>query len=194
MEKKYIVKLDDNKLAYTAIIIDGVPYIKPLQLLPYTEPDTSEAYQRGYDDAKHECQDCQKIMTDAEQERVDKAYQQGLEDARNRKATCEFCEYAGNDESNEPCVRCCCGYINMFRPKRASKQIGFGDELRSKNNPDIRVCVTNVRGSKWDGIAISEVIDSCRFGSSYTDRNLDGWEKTGRNFASALQDMMNEKF
>lgn len=77
-----------------------------------------EAYKRGYDDAKHECQDCQKIMTDAEQERVDKAYQQGLEDARNRKATCEFCEYAGNDESDEPCVRCCCGCINMFRPKR----------------------------------------------------------------------------
>jgi len=117
MGKKYIVELDDNKLAYTAIIIDGVPYIKPLQLLPYTEPDTSEVYQRGYDDAKHECQDCQKIMTDAEQERVDKAYQQGLEDARNLKATCEFCEYAGNNESDEPCVRCCCGYMNMFRPK-----------------------------------------------------------------------------
>ena len=77
-----------------------------------------EAYKRGYDDAKHECQDCQKIMTDAEQERVDKAYQQGLEDARNRKATCEFCEYAGNDESNEPCVSCCCGYMNRFRPKK----------------------------------------------------------------------------
>ena len=151
-----------------------------------------EAYKRGYDDAKHECTDCQKIMTDAEQERVDKAYQQGLEDARNRKATCEFCEYVGNDESDEPCVRCCCGYMNMFRPKRASKQIGFGDELRSKNNPDIRVCVTDVRGSKWDGIAISEVIDSCRFGSSYTDRDLDGWKKTGRNFASTLQEMMNE--
>ena len=25
----------------------------PLSLTPYTEPDTSEAYQRGYDDAKH---------------------------------------------------------------------------------------------------------------------------------------------
>lgn len=194
MGKKYIVELDDNKLAYTAIIIDGVPYIKSLQLLPYTEPDTSEVYQRGYDDAKHECQDCQKIMMDAEQERVDKAYQQGLEDARNRKATCEFCEYVGNDESNEPCVSCCCGYINMFIPKREPKQIEFGDELRSKNNPDIRVCVTNVRGGKWGGIAISEVIDSCRFGSSYSDRNLDGWEKTGRNFASTLQEMMNEEF
>lgn len=77
-----------------------------------------KAYKRGYDDAKHECQDCQKIMMDAEQERVDKAYQQGLNDAENRKATCEFCEYAGNDESNEPCVSCCCGYMNRFRPKR----------------------------------------------------------------------------
>ena len=153
-----------------------------------------EAYKRGYDDAKHECQDCQKIMTDAEQERVDKAYQQGLEDARNRKATCEFCEYTGNDVTDEPCASCCCFYLNRFRPKREPKQIEFGDELRSKNNSDIRVCVTNAKGGKWDGIAISEVIDSCRFGSSYTDRNLDGWEKTGRNFASALQDMMNEKF
>lgn len=153
-----------------------------------------EAYKRGYDDAKHECQDCQKIMTDAEQERVDKAYQQGLEDARNRKATCEFCEYTGNDVTDEPCASCCCCYLNRFRPKREPKQIEFGDELRSKNDPNIRVCVTNAKGGKWDGIAISEVIDSCRFGSSYTDRNLDGWEKTGRNFASTLQEMMNEEF
>jgi len=154
-----------------------------------------EAYKRGYDDAKHECTDCQKIMTDAEQERVDKAYQQGVNDAENRRATCEFCEYTGKDTTDEPCATCCCGYLNRFRPKRETKQIEFGDELRSKNNPDIRVCITDVRGGKWDGIAISKVIDRCRFGSSYSDRNLDGWEKTGRNFASALQDMMtDEKF
>ena len=117
MEKKYIVKLDNNKLAYTAIIIDGVPYIKPLQLLPYTEPDTSEAYQRGYDDAKHECTDCQKIMTDAEQERVDKAYQQGVNDAENRKATCEFCGYVNKGQLDEPCKFCANNYINRFIPK-----------------------------------------------------------------------------
>lgn len=115
MGKKYIIYLDTNERAcITYISTDGVPSVAMVQATPYEE---SEAYKRGYDDAKHECTDCQKIMTDAEQERVDKAYQQGLEDARNRKATCEFCEYAGNDESNEPCVRCCCGYINMFRPK-----------------------------------------------------------------------------
>ena len=123
MEKKYIVKLDDNKLAYTAIIIDGVPYIKPLQLLPYTEPDTSEAYKRGYDDAKHECQDCQKIMMDAEQERVDKAYQQGVNDAENRKATCEFCGYVNKGQLDEPCKFCANNYINMFRPRKDNKLI-----------------------------------------------------------------------
>lgn len=123
MGKKYIVKLDDNKLAYTAIIIDGVPYIKPLQLLPYTEPDTSEAYQRGYDDAKHECQDCQKIMTDAEQERVDKAYQQGLNDAENRKATCEFCGYVNKGKLDEPCKFCANNYINRFVPRKDNKLI-----------------------------------------------------------------------
>lgn len=242
MGKKYIIYLDTNERAcITYISTDGVPSVAMVQATPYEESEAykrgyddakheceaniqsnrdeaynkghrdglkvgyeklkdlehervEKAYKRGYDDAKHECQDCQKIMMDAEQERVDKAYQQGLEDARNRKATCEFCEYAENDESDEPCVRCCCGYMNMFRPKREPKQIEFGDELRSKNNPNVRVCVTNVKGGKWGGIAISEVIDRCRFGSSYSDRNLDGWEKTGRNFASALQDMMNEKF
>lgn len=115
MGKKYIIYLDTNERAcITYISTDGVPSVAMVQATPYEE---SEAYKRGYDDAKHECTDCQKIMTDAEQERVDKAYQQGLEDARNRKATCEFCEYAGNDESDEPCVRCCCGYMNMFKLK-----------------------------------------------------------------------------
>ena len=95
----------------------------PLSLTPYTEPDTSEAYQRGYDDAKHECQDCQKIMMDAEQERVDKAYQQGLNDAENRKATCEFCGYVNKGEHDEPCKFCANNYLNMFRPRKDNKLI-----------------------------------------------------------------------
>ena len=56
MGKKYIIELEDNNLAYTAIMINGVPYIKPLQLLPYTAPDLEqvrkEAYDKGHADAK----------------------------------------------------------------------------------------------------------------------------------------------
>ena len=82
-----------------------------------------EAYKRGYDDVKHECQDCQKIMMDAEQERVDKAYQQGLNDAENRKATCEFCGYVNKGEHDEPCKFCANNYLNMFRPRKDNKLI-----------------------------------------------------------------------
>ena len=118
MEKKYIVKLDDNKLAYTAIIIDGVPYIKPLQLLPYTEPDTNEVYQRGYDDAKHECEaniqsnrdeaynkghnDGLKLgyerLKSVEQERIDKAYKRGYDDAKHE---CQDCQKIMADAEQE---------------------------------------------------------------------------------------------
>ena len=82
-----------------------------------------KAYKRGYDDAKHECQDCQKIMADAEQERVDKAYQQGVNDAENRKATCEFCGYVNKGEHDEPCKFCANNYINRFRPRKDNNPI-----------------------------------------------------------------------
>ena len=130
MGKKYIIELEEPEM------FDERKYYQCSQmpwwavsenivenLTPYTEPDTSEAYQRGYDDAKHECQDCQKIMTDAEQERVDKAYQQGLNDAENRKATCEFCGYVNKGELDEPCKFCANNYINMFRPRKDNKLI-----------------------------------------------------------------------
>lgn len=119
--KKYIIEFSEDPHTIRLMKIkngDKFPMTEFKAVKPYTEPDTSGAYQRGYDDAKHECQDCQKIMMDAEQERVDKAYQQGVNDAENRKATCEFCEYTGKDVVDEPCSTCCCGYLNRFRPKR----------------------------------------------------------------------------
>ena len=118
---KYIIDIASPNVGNEYIVYwtyDGLEIKRVSNLPKYTEPDASEAYQRGYDDAKHECQDCQKIMTDAEQERVDKAYQQGVNDAENRRATCEFCEYAGKDVVDEPCSNCCCGYLNRFRPKK----------------------------------------------------------------------------
>lgn len=121
MGKKYIIYLDTNERAcITYISTDGVPSVAMVQATPYEE---SEAYKRGYDDAKHECTDCQKIMTDAEQERVDKAYQQGLNDAENRKATCEFCGYVNKGELDEPCKFCANNYLNMFRPRKDNKLI-----------------------------------------------------------------------
>lgn len=128
MGKKYIVNPPENPKYILEICVDAKGEVKVYgekieNFTPYTEPDTSEAYQRGYDDAKHECQDCQKIMMDAEQERVDKAYQQGVNDAENRKAPCEFCRYVNKGQLDEPCKFCANNYINMFRPRKDNKLI-----------------------------------------------------------------------
>ena len=78
MEKKYIIELDDNKLAYTAIIIDGVPYIKPLQLLPYTEPDLEQVRKEAYDECRG---DVEMLAHKLYSPKIDGAYQRGLNDA-----------------------------------------------------------------------------------------------------------------
>ena len=124
--KKYIIEFSEDPHTIRLMKIkngDKFPMTEFKAVKPYTEPDTSEAYQRGYDDAKHECTDCQKIMMDAEQERVDKAYQQGLNDAENRKATCEFCGYVNKGEHDEPCKFCANNYLNMFRPRKDNKLV-----------------------------------------------------------------------
>lgn len=124
--KKYIIEFSEDPHTIRLMKIkngDKFPMTEFKAVKPYTEPDTNEAYQRGYDDAKHECQDRQKIMTDAEQERVDKAYQQGVNDAENRKATCEFCGYVNKGQLDEPCKFCANNYINRFVPRKDNKLI-----------------------------------------------------------------------
>ena len=90
MGRKYIVEVEDE----TQIIIEvganstGAATIasNPISFLkPYTELDLDairkEAYDKGCETAKHECEQCRKVMADAEQELAEKAYQRGLNDA-----------------------------------------------------------------------------------------------------------------
>ena len=55
MEKKYIIKLEENEIAYKTVNSNGCPMIGLLHPVPYTEPDLEqvrkEAYQRGLADA-----------------------------------------------------------------------------------------------------------------------------------------------
>lgn len=85
MGKKYIIELERGETAYKTVDLNGAPLIQLLATILYTEPDLEqvrkEAYDNGYATAKHECEDCQKIRADAEQELADKAYQKGLFDA-----------------------------------------------------------------------------------------------------------------
>lgn len=91
MGKKYIIEIEEGKdgvmFCQSGIVSigmhledeEGLRGLGIKSAIPY---DTSEAYQRGYETAKHECEDCREVRADAEQELADKAYQRGAEDMR----------------------------------------------------------------------------------------------------------------
>lgn len=102
MGKKYIIELPENT-HWIQWIMEGTkdhhPYMDYKQvedLTPYTEPDMEqvrkEAYDNGYETAKHECEDCPKqAYTDALKMET---YQQGLNDLWEamQKAIKMYCE------------------------------------------------------------------------------------------------------
>jgi len=75
MEKKYIIKLEENEIAYKTVNSNGCPMIGLLHPAPYTEPDLEqvrkEAYEEGYAEGSKEDYD----------EAYLKGYNQGLSDA-----------------------------------------------------------------------------------------------------------------
>ena len=98
MGKKYIIELEEapfiqhfkNGAWETIYRVKGFNSLvfdwNGLNMLtPYTEPDLNairkEAYDKGCETAKHECEQCRKVRADAEQELAEKAYQRGLNDA-----------------------------------------------------------------------------------------------------------------
>ena len=55
MEKKYIIKLEENEIAYKTVNSNGCPMIGLLHPVPYIEPDMEqvrkETYEKGINDA-----------------------------------------------------------------------------------------------------------------------------------------------
>ena len=179
---KYVIDIEEEN-----VIVDGRLHIpveislgkgtkKPVRVdivldnnvTPYAE---LEVYYEGFQAGSA---NTSLVITDNTiRERIEEAYQQGLEDAKNRKATCEFCEYAGNDESNEPCVSCCCGYMNRFRPKK--EEIQIGDEVKFYNGE--KCVVTVVENGQ-----VLEVMDGDGFSMEMDDGLRNSMDKTGRHF------------
>lgn len=91
MGKKYIIELPENAY-WIQWIMEGTinhhPYMDYKQvedLTPYAEPDMEqvkkEAYQCGYETAKHECEDCNANAVKIADDKAHEAYQKGLNDA-----------------------------------------------------------------------------------------------------------------
>ena len=76
MEKKYIIKLEENEIAYKTVNSNGCPMIGLLHPAPYTEPDLEQvredAFKNGYDAA------CKDIDIKS---KINAAYRKGMEDA-----------------------------------------------------------------------------------------------------------------
>ena len=86
MGKKYIIEKDDKESIWSIYAdASGDATIEGVSLTPYTEPEplaevTADAYQRGYETAKHECEDCTKNV-DLNAIRKE-AYEQGRKDGK----------------------------------------------------------------------------------------------------------------
>ena len=149
MGKKYVVEIGRLERLYKASIsAKGMPnmtWLSPeVDLTPYTEPDLeqvrADAYLAGLKDGQGVTIESQqnnafndgykKCLKDMEQVSKE-GYEKGLSDAEEGKATCQYCEYQYLDDTEEPCKKCCCAYVNKYKPKAKEEKIQVGDEVRS---------------------------------------------------------------
>ena len=151
-----------------------------IPVTPYTEPDTNEAYQRGYEEGY--------AVGEAKKNSVeDEAYQRGLNDAKEGKATCQYCEYQYLDDTEEPCKKCCKAYMNKFKPKAKEEPIQVGDEVKDDKD-DIGICTEISYSANSMHIMYAD--------GTATDISLTGVTKTGRHYlqiAEVLRKMRGEQ-
>ena len=69
MEKKYIIKLEENEIAYKTVNSNGCPMIGLLHPVPYTEPDLEQVRCAAYEEGRNSLLE------------EDEYYQRGLADA-----------------------------------------------------------------------------------------------------------------
>lgn len=185
MGKKYIIELlDECNSKFKGIMVFGLTQEKQISvemipeesMTPYTEPDTEQVRKEGYKKGLSDAWDAARKIWEYDTTTLRVIFGEGI------MRMDWFMKFTASEAIEK---------IRQYEQEK-EVQIHFGDEIRNKQTPDIRVCVTNVRGGRWDGFALSDVENYCRFGSGYNDRYLDGWEKTGRNFATILQQMGDE--
>lgn len=158
MEKKYIIKLEENEIAYKTVNSNGCPMIGLLHPVPYTEPDLEqvrkEAYQRGLADAWSAAKKIQDTGGNLNWWIHNVSAPEAIEKIRQHE-------------------------------QRQEEKITKGDVVRIKSAPEVEILVTYADGVHFSGIALTEVDDSCEIGDQYTDIVIHKVEKTGRHYEIA---------
>ncbi len=180
MGEKYIIELGDNELAYQTIIIDGTPYIKPLQLLSYTDPDIEqsrkEAYYNGYSAA----------LKDGQKETYDDGYNQGLADAWDACRRIVLDTRIGDTfsvfgiESRSQVIRDLTAAEAIEKIKQHEQElekIKVGDEVR---HGEVVFVITHI---DENGLLAGMSAE----GKHYTKKRPEDWTKTGRQFPEVVE-------
>ena len=169
------------------------------ELIPYTELDLDairkEAYDKGYETAKHECEDCNANAVKMSDDKAHEAYQKGLNDAWETVKELfnfTFDEHATifkttsvRDIARKYSISEAIEKIRQYEQAQEEKEIKVGDEVIAPM-----------------GVAvITEITDECFHfihadGSYGFDYKRDAPRKTGRHFpeiAEVLQKMKEER-
>lgn len=196
MEKKYIVELGDENVrsadgydwlqllisvAYKPVMVET-----PIQLLPYSEPDTEKVRKESCDKCMNEVEDLAYQLYSL---KVDEAYQRGLNNVWEAVKRLNNMPY----ETTKKIFGC--GFGNVLDTLTASefieriteyeqKQVKFcaGDEICHKAIPEIKVCVTGSnRDGNWDGFTVDHY-SAENIGHVYASRSTEDWMKTGKHY------------
>lgn len=195
MEKKYIIKLDENEIAYKTVNSNGCPMIGLLHPAPYTEPDLEqvrkEAYEDGYKTAKVQCN----IQAEKDLREVgERHYQKGLSDAweaarkvvalstvdRRKVFGSEYMYSILEKHTASECIE----KIRAYEQEK-EEQITKGDIVLIKSTPEVEILVTYADEEYVSGIALTEVDGNCEIGDQYTNIVIHKVEKTGRHYEIA---------
>ena len=192
MEKKYIVELGDENVrsadgydwlqllisvAYKPVMIET-----PIQLLPYTEPDTEKVRKESCDECMNEVED---LAYQLYSSKVDEAYQRGLKDMYEKinkvlempledKRIC-FGETYTNKVIKRYNATTFVSLLNAYEQKKQEEQITIGDEVVFYNGE--RCVVTVIEDGQ-----VTEVMDENGFSMKMDDGLRNSMKKTGRHF------------
>ena len=186
MEKKYIIKLKENEIAYKTVNSNGCPMIGLLHTVPYIEPDLEQVRKEAYEEGWKEAEDHY-------EKGYDDGYDTGLSDAWDAARKISSMNSPTRDEvfglvitSNIFDENTASEAIEKIRQyEQGKEEIKVGDVVRLKNAPEIEIWVTDISdedGGLLSGLATKTVGDNCDMGDTYANRNIYNFERTGKHY------------
>ncbi len=221
MGKKYIIEMKENERLYKAKLdaFNG-PVIQEIAGAPYNEPDLErvrkEAYEKGFKDAAHNCEETCTLVAKARNEGYNEGQKVGerhgmksawwaarkvaLSGEDGGLPTSEYCEIFGHGVHFGKVFKTFTAEEVIAKIKtyeQEQDEIRVGDIVRLKSAPEIEIWVTDISnkdGGRLYGLALKTVGDNCEIGDTYAYQNIHKFERTGKHcdVATVLEKLREE--